>query len=54
MSPKILAGPLLGLEGDTIYTICFLSNQHTAAPEVVVDDITYPATRVQSTPSGVF
>lgn len=54
MAGRILAGPFLGLEGDTAYTVCFLSSKDAADPQVVVDDHACVTERIQETPSGVF
>ncbi|MGB7292166.1 MAG: alkaline phosphatase D family protein [Thermodesulfobacteriota bacterium] len=54
MSGKILLGPLLGLEDDTTYTVCFLSSRHVGTPQVVVDNQTFAAEQIQETPNGKF
>jgi PhoD related phosphatase len=54
MPGRILAGPFLGLEGDTAYTVCFLASKDTENPQVIVDDVTYTPEQIQETPSGVF
>jgi hypothetical protein len=54
MSGRILAGPFLGLEGDTAYTICFLASKDTENLQVIVDDVAYTPEQIQETPSGVF
>ncbi len=52
MSGRILLGPLLGLESDTLYTVCFLVSKDTKDPQVVVNDNAVAAKRIQKTPSG--
>lgn len=55
MSANILLGPLLGLESDTNYTICFLSGKEINNPTVHVKG-TPPvdANAIAETPSGKF
>jgi PhoD related phosphatase len=53
MSGRILAAPFLGLEGDTAYTVCFLTSKDTENPQVIVDEVAYPPEQLQETPSGV-
>jgi len=53
MPSRILLGPLLGLEGDSRYTICLLSSKDTEAPQAVVDGTAFPAALVEETPRGV-
>jgi len=54
MAGQILAGPFLGFEGDTAYTVCFLAGKDVSAPVVVVDNQDLPAERIRETPSGAF
>ena len=54
MARKILAGPFLGFEGDTAYTVCFLASKDVTAATVVVNDQSFDAKKIQATPSGVF
>lgn len=54
MSAVLLNGPLLGLESETRYTVCFLTDKTVNSASVSFDNETQPATKIQETPSGIF
>ena len=55
MPKKMLLGPLLGLESDTAYTVCFLADKSATAASVTLDGgLTHTAVKVGSTHSGSF
>lgn len=54
MDAQIMVGPLLGLEGDKKYTVCFLADPGIAGPETVVDGRAVSMERIAATASGVF
>lgn len=54
MTAPLLLGPLLGLESDTLYTVCFLTAKDVAAAAVVWDGDTLAARLVAEIPAGRF
>jgi phosphodiesterase/alkaline phosphatase D-like protein len=51
---KLVCGPLLGLEGEALYTICFLTGKSSQKAEVCIDNETLQAQAIASTSSGTF
>lgn len=51
---KILLGPLLGVELDDTYTVCFLSEKSVASASVELDGAPHPATLISELRSGKF
>ena len=51
---KLLVGPLLGLEGDSRYTFCFLTSKDVNSAGVVVDGENVAASAIADTPDGRF
>ena len=49
---EILVGPLLGVESDRLYTVCFLLESGDAPSLEIDGQPSVPATRVADTPSG--
>jgi len=54
MSSSLMIGPLLGVESDTDYTVCFLTDKTVSSATVIMDDISVQATQIQTTPKGYF
>jgi phosphodiesterase/alkaline phosphatase D-like protein len=54
MLEKLLAGPLLGIESNTLYTICFLTDQAATHSNVYINNKEIPAIKIQDTYSGSF
>lgn len=54
MADELLAGPLLGLESDSLYTVCFLANKTTTTAVVHFNNDLVQAVRVAETPKGSF
>ena len=50
----LLVGPLLGIESDTHYTLCFLTDQSSATAHVLVDSELIEAMRIADTYHGAF
>ncbi len=38
MNPKMMVGPLLGVESDSVYTVCYLSDQTVNDCDLFVND----------------
>jgi hypothetical protein len=51
---KMLLGPLLGYEQNEIYTVCFLSSQKVASPDLMIAGQAIPFTQIANTPSGIY
>lgn len=51
---KLVCGPLLGLEGEDLYTICFVTGKNSQAAEVSVGKQTLAAQAIASIPAGTF
>ncbi len=49
---KFLVGPLLGLESENLYTVCFLTPDSVGHAHVTIDGETLPASEVGKTYSG--
>lgn len=54
MSSSLLVGPLLGVESDSAYTVCFLTDKAVNSAGVIFDDSAVDAEVVQMTPKGKF
>lgn len=54
MAIKLLAGPLLGIESDTLYTVCFLSDKSISSASVTFNGDRVEAQRMAETPKGFF
>lgn len=54
MAKKILVGPLLGLESDTLYTFCFISDKSIGSAKIYTDSNEFSAITVGETPQGKF
>ncbi len=55
MPNKILAGPILGLESDINYTICFFTAKKISTPTLVIDPAqSISVTKITETPHGLF
>lgn len=54
MPQKLLLGPLLGIESDTLYTICFLIDRSVTQAIVNVNFEEVVALKIQDTYSGSF
>ncbi len=51
----MLVGPLLGLESDTNYTVCFLTDKDTTPPVLIIDGASVNTVeKVNETPHGIF
>lgn len=50
----LLVGPLLGIESDTHYTFCFLTEQSVATAHVFVEGVSVEAMRITDTYRGAF
>ena len=51
---KLLLGPLLGIESDILYTICFLSKKDVTETKVIFNGDIKVAKKVDETPTGFF
>ena len=51
---QLVLGPLLGLEGESRYTVCFVTAPAILDAHVVVDGKTVPAMLVDTVYSGKF
>lgn len=49
---KLLLGPLLGVESDDAYTVCFLTEASSASASVELDGTPHPAVLASTLPSG--
>ena len=49
---KLLLGPLLGLESDAAYTVCFLTESSVASATVELDGVSHAAALASTLPSG--
>ncbi len=55
MNPKMKVGPLLGVENDSLYTVCFLSDMTVASCDLVVNGAQEtPFQKIADTCSGQF
>jgi hypothetical protein len=54
MAKELKVGPLLGLESDNLYTVCFLAKKGLENLRVVCGDAITPAEMIEETPSGRF
>jgi len=54
MTTKLLAGPILGLESDSLYTVCFLSAKAVNAAVVRFNNDSVQAQPVAETAKGIF
>jgi hypothetical protein len=54
MTATLLNGPLLGLESDTRYSVCFLTDKTAQAASVTIDAQAHNAELVAETPGGLF
>ncbi len=54
MSKSIILGPLLGFEGDNLYTLCIVAKKNVAQPFLHVGSSKHPFTLCSPTPSGNF
>ena len=52
--PSLLLGPLLGLESDDDYTVCFLTEKSVSGASVELDGATHTATEVKELRTGKF
>jgi hypothetical protein len=54
MPGKLLVGPLLGIESNTLYTICYLTDRAATRSNVYINNAEIPAIKIQDTYSGSF
>lgn len=55
MNPKMMVGPLLGVENDSVYTVCFLSDRTVEGCDLFVNDARMASFRkIADTCSGRF
>ena len=54
MTLKLIVGPLLGVEGDSEYTVCFLTPLDVQKAQVNLDGKTFDAEKVRDLPHGTF
>jgi hypothetical protein len=54
MSSSLMIGPLLGVESDIDYTVCFLTDKTVSSATVILDGVSVQATQIQTTPKGYF
>ncbi len=54
MTDKLLLGPLLGLESDTDYTFCFLTDRHATSAKIKIGHQNIDAKKVATTYSGIY
>ena len=55
MNPKMMVGPLLGVENDSVYTVCFLSDRTVDGCDLFVNDARMASFRkIADTYSGQF
>ncbi|MEX0731224.1 MAG: alkaline phosphatase D family protein [Aquisalimonadaceae bacterium] len=54
MAGKLLVGPILGLEGESAYTFCFLTPKDVDSAEVLLDQGAIPAQAIETLPDGIF
>lgn len=53
-TPTLILGPLLGLEGESTYSICFVTTKNIQKANVMLDGKTFKAKVVSEIPSGLF
>lgn len=51
---KLKVGPLLGLDSQDLYTVCFLTDKSASSAGVVMDGAEHPAVEIDDTPDGRF
>ena len=55
MPKKLLAGPILGLESDVDYTVCFVTSKKTVTPKLTVNSArSIVVEKITETPHGLF
>lgn len=54
MAASLMVGPLLGVESDKNYTVCFLTDKTVHSANIIMDGVSIQAEQVQITPKGYF